>query len=143
MKRHLIVSWICCTLSFAVAAQQAEEVSATMDSLNGIYSQLRPNSFEEARGVFLKALELAKVKNQKHLKAKLLHRLAFIEAGEFRFISTLSRYKEMLAACAEIQDSICMGRALSRIGHIYMLRNEYPESLEYGLKGAEILGLYE
>jgi len=143
MKKHLLSSWVCCFMSLVAFAQENAEVAATMDSLNQIYQQLRPTSFREARGVFLKALEIAKEKDQKQLKAKLLHRLAFIEAGEFRFISTYNRYQEMLVACAEIQDSICMGRAYSRIGHIHMLRNEYPESLENGLKGIEILNSYE
>ena len=58
-------------MSAATFAQQAIEVRATIDSLNQIYQQLRPNSFDEARGVFLKALELAKEKDQKHLKARL------------------------------------------------------------------------
>ncbi|MEM9846619.1 MAG: ATP-binding protein [Bacteroidota bacterium] len=143
MLKYILTSWIFCICTLWATAQNEQSVTRTVDSLNTIYQNLRPVSFDSARGIFLKALDYARQKDQKALKAKLLHRLAFIEAGEFKFISTFQRYKDMLKACTEIQDSICMGRAYSRLGHIHMLRNEYPEALENGLKGIEILSLYE
>ncbi|MEM1325585.1 MAG: tetratricopeptide repeat protein, partial [Bacteroidota bacterium] len=125
-------------MSVSLAAQ-----STTADVILRQFEAIDKISKDSSLQYLRDQLELAKAEENLPLQADLIQRLVYVEANRFRFVSTFDRYHEMLSICAEVQDSICMGKAYSRIGHIHRLRNEYPVALEMSLKGIELLRRYQ
>ncbi|MEM8526843.1 MAG: ATP-binding protein [Bacteroidota bacterium] len=140
MRQLLIVS-ICFFYSITLSAQEATE--EVMDSLNQVYDAAKKTSFDRAKQVLFNALEDADAENNLYLKVKILRKLAIAQAANRRFISAYQEYVVLLEACEAIGDSICMGETYNRIGHIHMLKNEYPLALTNGLEGVRLLHQYQ
>ncbi|MEM9886656.1 MAG: ATP-binding protein [Bacteroidota bacterium] len=139
--RAIILHIISMCLFTSVSAQ--ERTGTIMDSLDKVFDAARAISFDSARTVMIGAVADADAKNDLPLKTEVLKRLALSEATNRRFISTYDRYLELLEACKAVKDSICIGKTYNRIGHIHMLKNQYPLALTNGLEGVRILSRYE
>ncbi len=126
---------------FDAAGQNKKEV--LLEAFEKGFEHAEDWPIDSALNYLYDFLEKARTQNNKELESKVIQQLAYWEATKYRFVSTYDRYQEMLELCSSLKDSICIGKAYSRMGHIHRLKNENPQALEMGLKGVEILSRFE